>query len=185
MNAVPADERGVASGMRAMLQNSGQVLSMVLFFTIIILVLSATLPAAMESRLVQLGMSSAQASQLSRLPPTAALFAAFLGFNPLQSLIPADIMTSLPEALRAQLLSREFFPTLISEPLMQGLRLSFYLAAGMLVVAAIASLMRGRQTFGENYAEHIHGEAKAAWHRQIGPAQHRAAHPSARTKADR
>lgn len=185
MNAVPAEERGVASGMRAMLQNSGQVLSMVLFFTVIILVLSATLPAAMETRLAQLGMSSAQASQVSHLPPTVALFAAFLGFNPLQSLIPADIVASLPEALRVQLLSREFFPTLISEPLMLGLRLSFYLAAGMLVVAAIASLMRGRQTFGDNYAEHLHGEAKAAWHRQIGPAQHRTAHPSARTKGDR
>lgn len=173
MNSVPAEERGVASGMRAMLQNLGQVLSMVLFFSIIILVLSATLPAAMETRLTQLGMSSAQANQVSHLPPTAALFAAFLGFNPLQSLIPADVIASLPQAVHTQLLSREFFPTLISKPLMAGLRLSFYLAAGMLVIAAIASLLRGRQTFGDNHDEHVHRESKIAWHRQIGISSHR------------
>lgn len=149
MNSVPAKRRGVASGMRAMLVNSGQVLSMVLFFTIIIAALSRTLPLTMERSLVQLGMSHSQANELSHLPPTAALFAAFLGYNPLHSLIPGSVMSALPAALQTQILSREFFPTLISKPLMQGLSISFYLAAGMSVVAAIASLLRGRQTYGD------------------------------------
>ncbi len=168
MNAVPTETRGVASGMTAMLQNSGQVLSMVLFFTIIIVALSSTLPPAMERDLAQLGMPASEVAQVAHLPPTAALFAAFLGFNPLQSLIPADIMASLPETLRAQLLSRAFFPTVIGEPLMAGLRLSFYVAAAMMLVAALASALRGRQTFGGNDAAPIRRGAKEAWHRQIG-----------------
>lgn len=147
MNSVPAAERGVASGMRAMLQNSGQVLSMILFFTIIIVVLSKTLPPAMEQRLTQLGMPPAEIAEITSLPPTSALFAAFLGYNPLQSLIPPDMAASLPDALRTTLFSRTFFPTAIGEPLMRGLRLSFYLAAFMLLIAAIASVLRGQQTF--------------------------------------
>lgn len=172
MNSVPAEERGVASGMRAMLQNSGQVLSMVLFFTIIIFVLSFALPPTMESHLLALGIPHEQASKISHLPPTAALFAAFLGFNPLHSLVPGDILAALPPPVQTQLLSREFFPLIISEPLMEALRLSFYLAAGMLVVAAVASLLRGRQTFGDEYEKHFHAEARLAWHRQLGATQH-------------
>ena len=153
MSSVPEAERGVASGMRATLQNSGMVLSMILFFTVIILALAGSLPAALTHGLTAAGLAPAEAGRVAALPPTAALFAAFLGYNPMQHILPPDILGGLAPALKTHLLAREFFPRLIGPPLMQGLRLAFYIAAGMSLVAAIASLMRGRQIYAPPAAE--------------------------------
>src|SRR5208283_675931 len=82
MNSVPPSDRGAASGMRATLQNTGQTVSLAIFFTVIITGLSNGLPSAMTSAGVpQL------AGAFSSIPPTSALFAAFLGYNPVQSIL--------------------------------------------------------------------------------------------------
>jgi MFS family permease len=143
MSSVPADDRGVASGMRSTLQNSGMVISMILFFSIIIFALADAMPAALAQGLRQAGLSDADIASALKLPPTAALFAAFLGYNPMEHLIPPAVLASMPSAAHAHILGREFFPGIVEGPLMRGLRLSFYISAAMSVIAGIASMLRG------------------------------------------
>lgn len=147
MSSVPETERGVASGMQATLQNSGIVLSMILFFTVIILSLAGALPPMLKDGLTAAGLSSSAAAKVAALPPTAAIFAAFLGYNPLADMLPASVLGSLAPAAQTHLLSSEFFPGLIGPPLMVGLRLAFYIAGGMSLTAAVASLLRGQQIY--------------------------------------
>jgi hypothetical protein len=85
---------------------------------------------------------SQAASQIAHLPPTAALFAAFLGYNPMGTLLPQPVLHTLPAATQAHLLSQQFFPNLIAAPFMDGLRIVFYLSAALSVIAAFASLAR-------------------------------------------
>jgi MFS family permease len=144
MSAVPAENRGVSSGMLATLQNSGMLFSMAFFFTIVILGLSSTLPGTLSSGLIHAGLPAASANQVAHLPPTAALFSAFLGYNPMAHLLPASVLGHLSAATRAHLLGRSFFPTLIAPPFMDGLRIAFFVSAAMSLIAAVASLLRGR-----------------------------------------
>jgi EmrB/QacA subfamily drug resistance transporter len=145
MSSVPAENRGVASGMLATLQNSGMLFSMAIFFTVIVVGLSAQLPAALLTGLTAAGLPVASASAVSHLPPTAALFSSFLGYNPMGHLLPPSVLAHLSVAARAHLLSRAFFPNLIAPPFMAGLRWAFYVSAAMSFVAAIASLLRGKR----------------------------------------
>jgi MFS family permease len=143
MSSVPAKYRGVASGMRATIQNSGMLLSMSLFFSTIIIGLASKLPPVLYSGLVAQGIPSAVASQTANLPPTGALFAAFLGYNPMQQLLPAAVLGNLPAATRNLILGKEFFPSLMAPAFMASLRITFYGAAAMCLAAAVASMMRG------------------------------------------
>jgi EmrB/QacA subfamily drug resistance transporter len=145
MNSVPADQRGAASGMRATFQNSGSLVSIGVFFSIITAGLAATLPTTLLRGLTQAGVPTAVAEKIAHLPPTSALFAAFLGYNPMATLLPANVLHSLPAANQANLLGKAFFPNLISPPFMGGLHGVFYLSAAMCLVAAIASLLRGKR----------------------------------------
>jgi MFS family permease len=143
MNAVPAEFRGASSGMRSTFQNTGTALSMALYFTILIVGLSSHLPAALNAGLVQAGVPSALAHHITSLPPTAALFAAFLGFNPMSSLISPHVMATLPAATQHILVSKTFFPNAIAPAAMSSLHLAFWISAGLSLVAAIVSLFRG------------------------------------------
>ncbi|MGH2448477.1 MAG: MFS transporter, partial [Chloroflexota bacterium] len=145
MSSVPPEHRGVASGMRATLMNSGMLFSMSIFFTIVIVGLSSRLPAALFSGLTHAGLPAAAARQIAHLPPTAALFSAFLGYNPMAHLLPASVLAHLPAAARVHLLGHAFFPSLIAPPFMDGLRDAFYVSAVMAGIAAVASLLRGKQ----------------------------------------
>ena len=91
-------------------------------------------------------MPSAAPRQISHLPPTAALFGAFLGYNPIQQLLPPPVLAALTAANRNVLLGKEFFPNLISAPFMDGLHATFYISAGLCVIAAVASFLRGGRT---------------------------------------
>ncbi len=150
MNAVPASQRGQASGMRATFQNSGQVLSIGLFFSLMIIGLSGTLPTAIFSGLTAQGIPSAVAQQIASAPPVSSLFAAFLGYNPMQQLIPASVLSTLPAANAAALTGNTFFPNLISAPFKQGLSITFVLSIIAYLIAAVASWLRG--------ARYVHGE---------------------------
>ncbi len=152
MSAVPAEHRGVASGMRATFQNAGTMMSMATFFTIAISGLSTHLPPALRSGLSHAGLPLPLAVGISHLPPVAALFSALLGYNPLGSLIGPKILGALPAAVRTHLLAPHFFAQLIANPFGESLHTVFYISLGLSIVAALASLMRGR-----HFVEDLHG----------------------------
>lgn len=145
MNALPTEYRGVGSGMRATFQNAGSPLSLGVFFTIIVLGLSSTLPHAIQNGLMQGGVPVQAAAGASHLPPTGALFAAFLGYNPMESLIPGPVLQQLSPATQSNLLGTSFFPNLISTPFMDALRLVFYFSAALCLLAAVFSYLRGKR----------------------------------------
>jgi hypothetical protein len=94
--------------------------------------------------LTQAGLAANVANQIAHLPPISALFAAFLGYNPMATLIPSAALHQLSTAAQANLLGKSFFPNLISAPFMIGLHAAFYISAALCLIAAIASLMRGK-----------------------------------------
>jgi MFS family permease len=143
MNSLPANQRGAGAGMAGTFNSSAQVLSIGIFFTLMILGLSSSLPAALYHGLVSRGVSSATASRVSHLPPVGSLFAAFLGYNPMKVLLGASTLAHLPPSTAHYLTSRSFFPHLISKPFGRGLTEAFYFAAGVCGLGAVASLMRG------------------------------------------
>jgi EmrB/QacA subfamily drug resistance transporter len=153
MNSVPANQRGVAAGMRTTFQNSATVISMVMFFSIVIVGLSISMPAALFQGLHQAGLPAAEANSIAHLPPVSALFAAFLGYNPMGTLLGSTTLHQLSAAAQARLLGKTFFPNLISDSFMSGLRAAFYISAAMCLVAAIASLLRGQR--------YIHGATES------------------------
>jgi len=144
MNAVPANRRGVASGMRSTFQNAGMTLSIGLFFTIMVIGLSSSLPAALTHGLTAEGVSQAAAARIAGLPPVSILFAAFLGYNPMSSLL-GPTLKHLSAGQQATLTGHGFFSNLISGPFHSGLTIVFTFAAAMCVVAAVASWLRGKQ----------------------------------------
>src|SRR3984893_14107845 len=153
MNSLPADRRGVGAGMAATFQNSAMVLSIGIFFSLIILGLSSSLPAHLYAGLTAQGVPSAAASSLAHLPPTAVMFAALLGYNPIQMLL-GSALTKLPASHAAYLTGHSFFPSLISAPFQAGLDIAFDFAIMACLVAAVASLLRGKQ-----YIHELHGES--------------------------
>ena len=146
MNALPADQRGGGAGMLNTFQNSAAVLSIGVFFTIITLGLAGSLPHALSSGLAAHGVPAAEAQGLSALPPIGLLFASFLGFNPIQQLLPSASAAHVSAAQYQELTGRGFFPHLISGPFGDGLHLAFAMAAALCFLAAVFSWLRGRGT---------------------------------------
>ncbi len=145
MNSVPALERGQASGMRATTTNAGQVLSIGIFFTLTIIGLAATLPGAIETGLAAQSVPPDIAHAVAAEPPVASLFAAFLGYNPMAELIPANVLHAMPAANAAVVTGKTFFPRLLAGPLMVGMRLAFSLSLALYVISALASWLGGRE----------------------------------------
>ena len=146
MNSVPPAHRGAASGMRATIQNSGQTLSIAVFFIIIIDSLSSSLPGALSSALYSAHASQQLIAALESLPPTGALFSAFLGYNPVLSMLntyPA-LSSSISPSTYAMLTGRTWFPTVIAPPFMNALREAFVISAVISALAGVVSLMRGK-----------------------------------------
>src|ERR1700722_20073321 len=143
MNSLPASDRGAGGGMNQTFQNSAQVLSIGVFFTLMIFGLSASLPSAMPAGLKAHGVAAATAAGVAHLPPVSILFAAFLGYNPIQHLVGAHALSALSPANRAALVGHSFFPHLISAPFRAGLHEAFAFAIVACLVAAGASLLRG------------------------------------------
>ena len=143
MNSVPANERGAASGMRATFMNSGMVLSIGIFFSLMIAGLASTLPHTLGGSLVAQGVPGPDASRIANLPPVGSLFAAFLGYNPIRTLLGPHVLSSLTPAHATYLTGKTYFPQLISKPFMHGLRIVFSAATIMSLIAAAASWLRG------------------------------------------
>jgi hypothetical protein len=130
------------------------VLSIGLFFSLMIIGLSASLPQTILAGLTAQGIPTAVAQQVAAAPPVSSLFAAFLGYNPIQQLIPAAVLSALPAQAAANLTGNQFFPNLISAPFKQGLSITFILSIIAYLIAALASWLRGgRYVHGENEQE--------------------------------
>jgi hypothetical protein len=144
MNSLPPADRGAGGGMNQTFQNSAQVLSIGIFFTLMVLGLASTLPSTMVAGLQAHGVDHATAERLAHLPPVSILFAAFLGYNPIQHLLGPHALHALSAHDRSQLVGHSFFPNLISGPFRDGLHAAFIFAIVACLVAAAASLMRGQ-----------------------------------------
>jgi MFS family permease len=149
MNSLPPRDRGAGGGMNSTFQNSAQVLSIGIFFTLMILGLSSRLPASLQNGLTAHGVSAATASRVAHLPPVSVLFAAFLGYNPIQQLVPASALKAVSPANYSVLTGRSFFSSLISSPFESGLHEAFLFAVIACLVAAVASWSRGRRYVDE------------------------------------
>jgi MFS family permease len=143
MNSLPAADRGAGGGMNQTFQNSAQVLSIGIFFTLMILGLASTLPETMLGGLQAHGVPHATAERIAQLPPVSILFAAFLGYNPIQHLLGPHALAALSPHDKAALVGHSFFPDLISGPFRDGLHAAFTFAIAACLVAAAASLARG------------------------------------------
>jgi MFS family permease len=152
MNSVPPWRRGVGSGMASTFTFSAQVLSIGIFFSLMIVGLSAQLPSTLFHGLVAHGVPRQVASNIAHLPPVSTLFASFLGYNPVAHLLGTHL-ASIPHAQAAILTGNGFFPHLITKPFSNALRTAFTFALAMCVAAAAASLLRGgRYRWGEHEA---------------------------------
>jgi hypothetical protein len=150
MNSVPARHRGAASGMRVTFAQVGMPLSMGLFFTLLVFGLNAKVPSAMYQGLVAHGVPAISATRLSHLPPLGYLFAAFLGLNPLKSLLGPAVLGHLAPGQAAALTSRAFFPQLIGPSFKHGLLIILAFAVVMSLIAALASALRGEKFIHED-----------------------------------
>jgi MFS family permease len=145
MNSVPARHRGAASGMRVTFAQTGLPLSMGLFFTLLVFGLNDKVPSAMFGGLVAHGVPAVDAAKLSHLPPLGYIFAAFLGYNPLKSLLGPAVLGHLAPGQVAAITGRAFFPQLIGPSFKDALTLILMFAVIMCVIAAIASALRGEK----------------------------------------
>jgi MFS family permease len=170
MNSVPARHRGAASGMRVTFAQTGMPLSMGLFFTLLVVGLNSRVPSAMYHGLVAHGVPASAATQLSHVPPLGYIFAAFLGINPLKSLLGPTLLSHLPPGQATAITGRAFFPQLIGTPFKDALFLILGFAVIMSVIAAIASALRGEKFV------HVDEESiaqKARMHHPHGLGHHR------------
>ena len=143
MNALPHQHRGVGSGMNATFMNSGQVFAIGIFFTLMILGISTELHGALTAGLVAQGVSAASAAKVANLPPVSTLFAALLGYNPLQHLLGAHTLAQLTPTARATVISRSFFPSIIAAAFKNGLRAACTFSVFCCLVGVVASALRG------------------------------------------
>jgi MFS family permease len=152
MNSLPPDRRGVGAGMSATFQNSAMVLSIGIFFSLIILGLAGSLSGSLDHGLIAQGLPAADATRIAALPPVSVMFAALLGYNPVQTLLGPAI-SKLPASHAAYLTGHTFFPSLISGPFRHGLEVAFAFSIAACLVAGIASLLRGGKYVHETHAE--------------------------------
>jgi MFS family permease len=145
MSSLPPEHRGAGSGMNTTFQNSAQVLSIGIFFSLLIAGLSSSLPASLYHGLVAHGVSTSAATRVSHLPPVSTLFAAFLGYNPIQHLVGSNVLAQLTTAQRHTLTGRSFFPGLIAAPFRSGLHAALDFAIVASLAAAAASWTRGER----------------------------------------
>lgn len=148
MNSVAPQIRGAASGMMSTLRNTGQSASMAIFFTIVLLALTSKLPNAFNSSLAAVG-APILIPFFIQIPPTSALFSAFLGYNPMQTILgffPSGYISSiLSNSVITVLEGKTWFPNALAGAFMGSLRISFYIGSVLFAIAAILSAARGKR----------------------------------------
>ncbi|MFE7610040.1 MFS transporter [Streptomyces celluloflavus] len=170
MNSLPPDQRGVGAGISTTFQNSAMVLSIGIFFSLMIAGLASALPGALTHGLTAQGVPAADTAKVAALPPVGVLFASLLGYNPVQTLLGPHVLSQLPAGHAAYLTGREFFPRLISPPFADGLAVAFDFAIAACLIAAVASLLRGGRYIHD---ERVHEERRQDRTGRDGPYDHR------------
>jgi MFS family permease len=148
MNSVPPAHRGAASGMRQTLQNTGLTIGQALFFAIVISSLNTGLPTALSSAVTALGAPAQLGHALATTPASSAIFAAFLGYNPMQAILhalPTVLVSAIPKSTLAYLTGSVFLPTAFSSPFMAALKEAFCIGAILCFIAAFCSALRGKK----------------------------------------
>jgi MFS family permease len=143
MNSLPPAHRGAGAGMNQTFQNSAQVLSIGIFFTLMIVGLSSTLTHSLTTGLEAHGVAAADATRIGHVPPVSVLFASFLGYNPAEQLLGPHVLHQLSASNAATISGRRFFPGLLSQPFQSGLHEAFSFAIVACLIAAAASWSRG------------------------------------------
>lgn len=155
MNSVPAQDRGVASGMQYTIMNTAFTISMGIFFTIVIVGISQRFPEEITSSFTSIGASQL-APLFNQIPPTGALFSAFLGYNPvgtmLQSL-PQQTINMIPQQIITTITGTTWFPKTLANAFMPSLQMAFYIGAVMSAIAAIFSAFRGEKFINDSHVE--------------------------------
>jgi MFS family permease len=152
MNSVPSEDRGVASGMMYTIMNTAFTASMAIFFTIVIVGITQRFPEAMTSSLASIGAVHL-APVLSKIPPTAALFSAFLGYNPVNAILanlPSSFVALIPSSTLNTLTGTTWFPSTLANAFVPSLQTSFYIGAILSAIAAILSALRGEKYIHEH-----------------------------------
>lgn len=152
MNSVPADQRGGAAGIQASFMNAGMVLSIGVFFSLMIVGLTNALPHALQSGLTKHGVAPAAAQAVAHVPAVGSLFSSFLGYNPLQGLLGSAAVAHVTPAQWTHLTGTSFFPQLLATPFHHGLVIVFSAAVVLSAVGAFFSWFRG-----ERFVHHDHG----------------------------
>jgi len=145
MNSVPADQRGGAAGIQAAFMNTGMVLSIGVFFSLMIVGLTNTLPKALVRGLSAHGVAAAQAHTVANMPAVGSLFSSFLGFNPLKNLLGSPASAHVTHLQWATLTGKHFFPDLLQSPFHHGLVIVFSAAIAISVLGALFSALRGER----------------------------------------
>ena len=161
MNSLPPWRRGVGSGMTSTAVFASQVLSIGVFFSLIIIGLSSQLPATLYAGLVAHGVPHATATSIARLPPVASIFATFLGYNPIAHLLGHATLAHLPPGQASILIGRGFFPHLITKPFSDALNAAFTFAIVTCGLAAGASALRGGRYEWSAAADQVAGSRRA------------------------
>ena len=148
MNSVPPEHRGAASGMRSTLQNTGTTVGLGVLFTVVLLALAANLPGSLALAAARVGAPQLTAATFAKVPPATAVFSAFLGYNPMQTILgqlPQNLTDSLSNQTTTTLTGTNWFPQALAPAFMTSLRVAFYVNAALAVAAAISSILRGKR----------------------------------------
>ncbi len=152
MNSVPPEDRGAASGMMFTLGNSAYTLSMAVFFTIVIVGIQEVFPNVIHASFASFGSITPALQQLEdyliSIPPTNALFSAFLGYNPMDSILGSmdpSIVSAIPQQIVVMLKGNYWFPQTLQQAFMPALRISYGIGAILTGIAAVLSAMRGQR----------------------------------------
>lgn len=155
MNSVPAQDRGVASGMQYTIMNTAFTISMGIFFTIVIVGISQRFPEEITSSLTSIGASQL-APLFNQIPPTGALFSAFLGYNPMGTMLQSlhqSTVSMIPPQIVTTITGTTWFPKTLANAFMPSLQMAFYIGAVMSAIAAIFSAFRGEKFINESHIE--------------------------------
>jgi MFS family permease len=151
MNSVPPHERGVASGMMYTIVNTAFTASMAIFFTIVIVGITQQFPEAITASLTSIGVSQL-APSMSSIPPTGALFSAFLGYNPVEAMLsalPPALVATIPSSTLTTLTGTTWFSSTFAVAFMPSLQTSFFIGALLCAIAAVLSALRGERYIHE------------------------------------
>ena len=166
MNSLPAHQRGVGGGMSTVFSNSAMVLSIGIFFSLMITGLAASLPGTLMHGLTANGVPHDAAARVAAAAAGRRCCSRRCWATTRSSRCSArTCCTSCRPRTQAHLTGHGFFPALISQPFSDGLGVAFSFAIAACLVAALASAFRGGKYI------HDDDEPETSSHESPAPAE--------------